>query len=243
MKNVIGFVCVAVVGLVMSEQALSSSRQAVAPSDALGESSRLVARFLASGTPPLASYRARRRLSASTRGGSMTGSIDVWTSLDSDGRFQYAVTKEQGSSLIRRHVLLAALEEERRMREEKDTEADLVPANYEFRVDEGGGDFMKIHLQPRRRSSRLIDGAVFTTRDGLDMVRVEGQMSKPPSFWTRRVEITRRYTRIAGVRVPVEMTSRADVRIVGESTFSMVYEYVHVNGRSVAAAERAWTTR
>jgi hypothetical protein len=242
MKTVIGFVCVAAIGLAMSEQALSSGRQA-ARTDAFGGSSRLVARFLASATPPLVSYQATRRLSASTKGGRMTAAIDVRTSLDSNGRFQYEVTKEQGSSLIRRHVLLAALEEERRMREEKDTEADLVPANYEFRVDEGGGDFLKIHLQPRRRSSRLIEGAVFTTRDGLDIVRVEGRLSEPPSFWTRRVEITRRYTRIAGVRVPVEMTSRADVRIVGESTFSMVYEYVRVNGRSVAPAESGWTTR
>ena len=70
MKTVIGFFCAAVIGLVMSERALSSSPQTVAvePTVALGESSRLVARFLASGTPALASYRARRRLSASTRG-------------------------------------------------------------------------------------------------------------------------------------------------------------------------------
>ena len=190
MKTVIGFFCAAVIGLVMSERALSSSPQTVAvePTVALGESSRLVARFLASGTPALASYRARRRLSASTRGGSITGSIDVWTSLGSDERFRSEVTSEQGSGLIRRHVLLAALEEERRTREEKDTQADLVPANYEFRVDDGGGDFLKIHLQPRRRSPRLIDGAVFATRDGLDIVRVEGRVSKPPSYWTRRVE-------------------------------------------------------
>jgi len=37
--------------------------------------------------------------------------------------------------------------------------------------------------------------------------------------------------------VPVEMRSRADVRIVGESTFAMTYEYATINGRRVDEAQ------
>ena len=88
--------------------------------------------------------------------------------------------------------------------------------------EDDGGDFVKIRLQPHRASPTLLNGAVFATRDGLDMVRVEGTLSKSLSWWTRRIEITRRYARIAGVRVPTEMSSLADVRIVGASTFSMI---------------------
>jgi hypothetical protein len=242
MKAIIGCLCAASIWLSAGERTSSASRQAEERIAAVDESSRVIAGFLASGRPALASYRARRRLTASTRGGRMTGSLDAWTSVDPDGRFHYEVTNEQGSGLIRQRVLLAALEEERRTREEKDTKADLTSANYSFRVEEDdGGDFVKISLQPHRVSPRLLNGAVFATRDGLDMVRVEGTLSKSPSWWTRRIEITRRYARIAGVRVPTEMSSRADVRIVGDSTFSMIYEYVTVNGLSVDAAKEAST--
>ena len=194
----------------------------------------LVGRFLASATPPLTSYRARRALTASTRGGRMTASLEAWTWVDERGRFDYEVINEQGSDLIRRRVLVAALEEERRTRDENDSSGELTPANYVLEVDEDrGGDFLRIHLRPKRKSPHLVEGVAFVTPDGFDMVRMEGELSKRPSFWTRSVEITRYYARVCGVRVPIEMQSRADVRFVGESTFSMRYEYVTINGQAV----------
>jgi hypothetical protein len=66
---------------------------------------------------------------------------------------------------------------------------------------------------------------------------MEGRLSKPPSFWTRRVEIVRWYRRIAGVRMPVALESAANVRIAGESTFRMTYEYESINGQRVGAPE------
>ena len=57
--------------------------------------------------------------------------------------------------------------------------------------------------------------------------------SKNPSFWTRRVEIVRRYGRVAGVRVPIEIDSVAQVLIAGRSTFRMTYEYQSLNGQQV----------
>jgi hypothetical protein len=99
--------------------------------------------------------------------------------------------------------------------------------------EERNGDYLRIRLEPRRKSSMLVDGLAFVTHDDLDIVRIEGELSKRPSFWTRRVEITRHYARVGGVRVPIEMHSRAEVLMVGASTFSMFYDYVDVNGRPV----------
>lgn len=47
------------------------------------------------------------------------------------------------------------------------------------------------------------------------------------------MRIERRYARIGGVRVPISMTSTADVLIVGQSTFAMTYCYEEVNGALV----------
>jgi hypothetical protein len=72
-----------------------------------------------------------------------------------------------------------------------------------------------------------------------DLVRVEGVLSKRPSFWTRRVEVVRRYGRIGGVRVPVAMESTASVLIFGRSTFTMTYDYLTVNGISLTSDSTA----
>ena len=196
-----------------------------------------VTRFLESARPPLTSFRAKRHLEASTRGGKLKAQLDAWTDLTADGAFTFEIIQESGSDLLRGHVLRTALLEEQRSRAAANlAESALTPANYDFQPDETSreGDLVRIDLTPRRKSRMLIEGAAFVTRENADLVRVEGLLSKRPSFWTRKVHVTRRYERIEGVRVPVEMQSRADVLIVGDSSFSMTYEYTAINGRDLS---------
>jgi hypothetical protein len=193
-----------------------------------------VARFLQSGHPALTAYRARRHLEASSKGGNLNAQLDAWTELSSDGSFTFEVIQESGSGLIRNHVLRAALLEEQRSGTTGEvTDSALSPQNYEFQADEaaGEGELVRIALSPRRKSQLLITGDAFVRRDDADLVSVEGVLSKRPSFWTRKVEVARRYARIEGVRVPVEMQSRADILLVGDSAFSMTYQYTTINGR------------
>ena len=196
--------------------------------------SNAVSRFLQSDRPALTSYRARRHLEASTRGGAMRASLDAWTSLTPDGLFTFEIIQESGSDLIRAHVLRAALLEEQRARRANELDAAaLTPVNYELRAGNAIDHLVRIELTPKRRSRMLIAGAAFVTEHDADLVRVEGTLAKRPSFWTRRVDITRCYARIHGVRVPIDMRSTAEVMLVGTSTFAMTYEYVTINEKPV----------
>jgi hypothetical protein len=198
-----------------------------------------IARFLQSDQPALVSYRALRHLEASTRGGAMQAALDAWTTLGADGTFAFEIVHESGSDLIRGRVLRAALVEEQRARMANELDAAaLTWANYDLRVSGEGGALVRIELLPKRRSQMLILGAAFVTAEEGDLVRVEGVLAKRPSLWTRHVEIARRYARVGGVRVPVEMKSRADVLLVGASSFAMSYDYESINGSRVDAAER-----
>jgi len=89
---------------------------------------------------------------------------------------------------------------------------------------------VKLFARPRRKDISLIDGSVFITSDESDLVRVEGRMAKNPSFWTSRVHLVRHYARIGGIRVPVRLDSTAQVKVVGESSLSMDYDYQSING-------------
>jgi hypothetical protein len=170
----------------------------------------------------------------------MSGSLEVWTYLNPEGTFSFEVIRQNGSGLIRKHVLDAALEGEQRSRNHREmAQAELTPTNYEFQVDSDAREdgLVTIRLLPRRKTPMLLVGTVTVRQQDGDMVRIDGSPSERPSWWTKHVDIVRRYERIAGVRVPIEMSSRADVRLAGDATFSMTYEYEMINGQTVGRVD------
>jgi len=210
---------------------------AVAPALAQKTTTTLLDRFLAPDSRPLVSYRAYRHITASTRGGKMSAAIEAWTSLDPQRGFTYEITKSEGSSLIQGRVLRKALEAEQDAVQSATNkqQSALTPANYEFLdVSPLEPGFMRVNVKPRRSHVMLIDGHLVIESDSADLVRVEGELSKRPSFWTRRVRVVREYDRIGGVHVPIRMTSEADVLIVGKSTFAMDYKYSEINGKPIS---------
>ena len=189
-------------------------------------------RFLARAEPPVAQAIALRHLKATTRGGSMSGWVDACTALE-NGALRYWIVGEGGSGAVRKRALIAALEGEVKARKENGTRAALDPSNYEFAPEIAEDGLLRVGLTPRRKETMLIEGAMFLSAEDADLVRLEGRLVKPPSFWTRQVNIIRRYARAAGVRVPMSMESTAKVLIVGTSTFAMTYRYLSINGEPV----------
>ncbi len=209
----------------------------VPPSKSPANPGALLDKFLAPDDQPLVSYRAYRHLAASTRGGKMTASLGAWTSLDPQRGFSYEVTQADGSEVIQKHVLIRALEAEKEAVQSATNQAQsaLTLANYEFlEVSPLTDRMVRIDVRPRRKHVMLINGHLVLESDSADLVRVEGDLSQRPSFWTRHVHVVREYDRIGGVHVPVSMKSTADVLIVGNSTFSMDYKYAEINGKPIS---------
>lgn len=203
-----------------------------------GGSSDIVQQFLQRDEPKIVRYSAARRLEARNERFKAAGWLEACTELSPDRGFHYRVTAEGGSGLIRGRVLKKALETEREAWAKGEIEQSAIgPQNYEFQpAVDGEGELAKVAVTPRRKSRMLVDGAIFLARSDADLVRVEGKLASNPSFWTRRVEVARRYERIAGVRVPVTLESVAHVRIVGRSSFRMTYRYLSVNGQEIPGA-------
>jgi hypothetical protein len=192
-------------------------------------------RFLAMGDGPVVEYRALRHLEAKNAHFKATAWMDAWTEYDHTNGFRFQIVGEGGSGYIRGHVLRAALEGERKMWASREPQkASFSRENYEFH-DRGGvvEGLTSLGVTPRRKDVLLIDGSIFLHPDDGELRRIEGQLSKAPSFWTRRVEIVREYDRIGGVRVPISIESVAHVLIAGRSTFKMTYEYETINGQAI----------
>jgi hypothetical protein len=198
----------------------------------------VVQRFLARADEPLVRYRALRRLEAHNDRFNKSGWLEAWTELTSDGRFRYEIIREGGSEYIRSKVLRPLLENEARVYASgAGSRSALTADNYELRGAESGEPGLaKLEVTPKRREVSLIEGALYVTNEDADLVRVEGRLSKNPSFWTKRVDVVRKYSRLHGIRVPVRVDSVAQMRLAGTATLSMTYEYEMVNGVDMAPA-------
>jgi hypothetical protein len=199
----------------------------------------LLARFFSRTDPSPDQYRALRHLEARNDRFGVAGWMNVWTESDSTAGFRYQIVNEGGSHYVCNRVLRAALEGERNIWASDEPErAALTEDNYLFEergtVEPG---VALLAVKPKRKDMLLVEGSLFVNATDADLLRIEGRLSKTPSFWTRRVDVVRRYERIAGVRVPVAFESVANVLVAGRSTFRMTYEYESINGIQVGSPQ------
>ena len=212
-----------------------------APANAAGptdESPAILQRFLSLDDPTPIHYRALRHLEAHNDRFEKSAWMDVWIEADASG-FRYVIAAEDGSDYIRTKVFRASLETERTMwASGAPHRARLTQANYTFE-DRGAqpDGLSSLTLKPRRKDVLLVDGSIFLNPDDGDLVRMEGRLSKAPSFWIRRVEIARHFQRFQGYRMPTLLEATATILFAGPSSFRVTYEYESIDGRRVGSPQ------
>lgn len=183
--------------------------------------------------PTPRSYVATRHLEVHNGRYSKDATLVARTTLSADGTFAYEVLEEGGSPMLLKRVLRPTLAREAEARRNGQARATtLSHDNYEFLPARTVGDEIHVGIVPRRKHEMLVKG-ILVLSSTRDLLRVEGQLTKRPSFWTRTVHIVRTYDRIAGTRVPVAIDSTAQVFMAGESFFRMTYTYAQINGTAV----------
>lgn len=196
------------------------------------------ASFLPAREPALTQYRAYRRMHAQTERFGQEGWLEAWTEMDDRG-FRYTVVSESGSDYIRNRVLRALLKREQELVAGGDCRrSELTTDNYEFQDAPPGEGERYVLIKPKRKDVLLVDGRMVLSQDGAELLRVEGRLSRNPSFWTSLVDVTRHYARLDGVRVPISTASVARIRFVGVSHLEVGYEYETINGQPVSLAAR-----
>jgi hypothetical protein len=198
----------------------------------------ILQRFLEHPDPQPSAYRALRHLDAHNDHFGSTAWMDVWTEADHTG-FRYEIAREGGSDYIRDHVFRKTLEAEQRLwASGAAAHGAVTPANYVFeeRASEDDG-LATLIVRPRRKDLLLVDGVIFIRPEDGELMRIEGTLAKTPSFWTRKVHITRWYERVAGIRMPQVVETVANVLIAGKSTFTMRYEYESMNDQKVGVPQ------
>jgi hypothetical protein len=183
------------------------------------------------------SYRAFRRMHAKSEKFNQEGWVDAWTEMDASG-FRYTIVSERGSDYVRNKVLKAVLKREQEIVAGGADKAALTEENYTFSEAEPEDGLRYVLLKPKRKDVMLVEGRMVLNADSGALLRVEGKLSKNPSFWTSLVNVTRHFATLDGVRVPVSTESIAKVKFAGQSRLDVFYEYESINGRKVSVAAR-----
>jgi hypothetical protein len=214
------------------------SSLAPAALDGRGDSSTAT-RFLSRPDRPLTHYRAYRRMHARCEKFKQEAWLEAFTELDEHG-FRYRILSERGSDYTREKVLRAVLRREQELVAAGDAErATLSQANYEFADGDGADPNLRyVLIKPKRKDLLLVDGRMVLSGDGGELLRVEGRLSKNPSFWVSTVDVVRHYGRLDGVRVPISTESTARIKFAGTSLLQVHYDYESINGEPVSLAAR-----
>ena len=191
---------------------------------------------------PVTQYRALRRMHALNEKFNHEGWLDAWTELDDTG-FRYEIVSERGSEYIREKILRTLLRREQELIAGGSARrAEISDLNYEFAAGAEPSDTLAgertVLLKPRRKDVLLVDGHMVINQDGTELLRVEGRLSKNPSFWTNLVNVVREFARLDGVRVVVNTETVARLKFAGTSRMDVRYHYETINGRPVSVAAR-----
>lgn len=216
--------------VVMFESSPSASGEEPVPEPLLH---RVVAEATRSGF----ALRSVREMRAGTRSGKHQAWMVVETQLTPGGNFSWSVLDEGGSARTREKVLHALLKNEAASwHDDANAAAALTPANYVLTLIDRleNGEF-RLRLRPRRADTKLVDGVLTVTADGHPR-RLEGRMAKSPSFWVKSVTIVKRWERFHGIALPTTLETLADLRLFGQATLTVRYQYREVAGHSVMHA-------
>jgi hypothetical protein len=183
---------------------------------------------------PNVSWTARRWLEGELVDKQERGWMEVVTRFDPTRGLAHTVVSEGGSDRIRRRALSSVLDKEiETSGQDEARRAAFSSENYRYRVLESLWDDVRIELAPLRDDVRLLNGAATLDARSGDLLKVEGQLSRNPSFWVRDVRVSRTYARVGGVTLPVELVSTARVRMFGAARLRIRTQYLSVDGKPV----------
>lgn len=127
----------------------------------------------------------------------------------------------QGAKIVRK-----VLEHETESAKKQDGEHNLTRANYDFefvRTDmlEGRPAYV-LNITPKHNDKDSVKGQIWVDSSSYLVRRIEGDLTKSPSWWIKDVHLVLQYGRVAGIWLQTATLAIANVRFFGRH--SMVSE-------------------
>lgn len=113
------------------------------------------------------------------------------------------------------------LESESELRD-SGTSAAFTRENYDFTFQGVGEESSRrcyiLGLNPKHKESHLMKGRVWVDAQSYLPVKVDGELSKSPSWWVKQVHVTTDFANVKGMWLPTSTQAVAELRVFGRHT-------------------------
>ena len=135
---------------------------------------------------------------------------------------QYSIRNTSGSGRGQ-HVVKKVLEHETQMVGQWRQSA-LTDENYKFSMlgEEtlNGRRCFILGLEPRREAKELLKGKAWVDAEDFRVRQVQGEPSKSPSFWIKKLNVTLTFSEVQGMWLQTAVRASAEVRMFGRNTLA-----------------------
>jgi hypothetical protein len=167
--------------------------------------------------------------------------MTVKTTYRKDTGKNYTIVSQSGSELIRRLVLNAILDNEKRLNQPGIREgAWFTSANYEMKLKPGGNqqvdgrNCIVLALTPRRKTPYLIEGTLWVDSKDGSIVLVQGTAAKSSSLLTGPTQVVRQYANIGGFSQAIHVRAVSNSMMFGQTIVKIDYQNYQVQLRPPA---------
>jgi hypothetical protein len=140
----------------------------------------------------------------------------------------YSILSETGPELLRKQVLEAILDNEKRMSQpDNRATAVITSANYEMTVKGSeavdGRNCVAVALKPRRMSPYLFYGTIWVDVQDQAIVQLQGVAAKSPTVLTGPSQVFRQYATINGLPMATHAKAVSKSWLLGQTTIKIDY--------------------
>ena len=143
--------------------------------------------------------------------------ISVLTPSQRDYKIVASAGNERGEKVVRKILAHEAAAEK-----VTPSPTGIIRDNYDFtslgrEVFQGVNCYV-LGLNPKRQEPGLIEGRAWIDPNTFAIRKIEGKMSKSPSWWVKDVDLVINFGEIGGLWMQTDSQAVADVRIIGKYT-------------------------
>lgn len=163
-----------------------------------------------------------------------TGKLHAWRYVTRLGAITYRALTIQGDNTVKKDVIARYLQAEKEAGEKQGLGITRENYKFEYRGEYPWGDG-KLHLfyvEPRRKQVGLFEGWVWIDDASGLPVREQGELSKNPSVFLKKVAFVRDYIHQDGVAIPVSIDSLIQTRIIGSAEVKVRYRNITKQARA-----------
>lgn len=150
-----------------------------------------------------------------------TSDVKAEISVATPSQRDYKIVSSEGSDRGEK-VVRKILEHEAAAEKVTPSPTGITAENYIFtelgRAMFEGVNCYVLGLKPKRQEPSLIDGRAWVDPNTFAVRKIEGKMSKSPSWWVKDVDLVVNFGEIGGLWMQTESQATADVRIIGRYT-------------------------